>query len=89
MIYVIIQEVLKKPPRKNIRIVKRNNYHPENQGFNLIKGEPKSYLRDYEKPLPNNRRAHILEFKNHYLIHWDERDPNQYHTGNIITMFNY
>lgn len=68
--------VLRCPAHYDIVVLKDSYIHPLQAGFVYSAGEPKSQLADYRMAVYGGKGLHILEYQNHYLVHWDLVDPS-------------
>ena len=76
--------VLRFPPHYDLRFSKFTLPHPSQSGFVERIGEPKGQLADYGVTVENGHGIHVLEFQDHYLVHWDEVDPTTNPIDHII-----
>ena len=71
-----IDYVLSFPPHYDLSFSKFELPHPAQSGFVLRIGEQKGQIADYGTTVGDGHGIHILEFQDHYLVHWDEVDPS-------------
>ncbi len=66
------------PPRAGLVIVKDGLPHPSaHPGFVAHHGAPKGQSADWRLLLASGEGLHVLEFEDHYEVHWDESDPRE------------
>lgn len=72
----IIKKVLGMDPGTNI-FLRREDIAPIPQCFFLAVGEQKGQLADWELPLENGGRIHVIEYPDYFLVHWDRVSPRR------------
>jgi len=71
----IISKVSSMQPHEKLKVDKSKIRHPAFSGFVRSVGSLNGQLADWEKTLPDGRRIHVVEFEDHYLVHWDRVSP--------------
>lgn len=71
----LIDEVRHGPPNTNRKIPKDSVGHPRAVGFRRSLGQDFRARAHWRRALPDGAGAHVLEFSDHYLVHWDRFDP--------------
>jgi len=70
----IIRIVLNLPPHEELVVSKSKWRLPPDAKKTL--GELRGQIADWEITLDDERRIHIVEFEDHYMIHWDFVSPH-------------
>ncbi len=76
-------QVLQLPCHTDIRILKNYTSRPENSGYYKSTGTKTSQAH-WRKRLPDDRGIHVIEFQDHYLMHWDRVDPSCSLWGHLV-----
>lgn len=71
-----IQQVLSYPAHHEIRVPRDAVPHPLGAGFYPHLGVNKGQLLDWRRRLPDDRGIHVLQYNDHYRLHWDYVDPS-------------
>jgi hypothetical protein len=72
---VIIKEILRRPPHKDVIFPKELLPHPKLCGFLRRIGFPQGQIADWEVVLSDGRSVHVKEFRSKYKVHWDFVSP--------------
>lgn len=72
----IVQAVLRRGPRQDIRVPKHSVNPPVTAGFKLAAGSPRGQRADWRLTLADCRDIHAVEFDTHFLVHFDEVAPS-------------
>lgn len=82
----IAEEVLRKSEHEEVIVDKQLVPHPtQTTFFKRSLGIPRGQIADYRMKLKDGRSLHIVEFKDHYRIHWDIHDPEENPLGHLLT----
>lgn len=68
--------VLMRAPRDEIKVLKADIGLPVLEGFQPATGTPRGQRADWRFTLPDCKDIHVVEFDDHYLVHWDEVAPS-------------
>jgi len=80
----LIYRVLKLPVHQDIAVSKSAILSPLEEGFIESIGDFKGQVADFRRPMPDGRSIHVREFKKHFLVHWDFRDPSLDPLGHLV-----
>ncbi|MGB1698024.1 MAG: hypothetical protein ACPHK8_06460 [Thermoplasmatota archaeon] len=83
--------VLEQPLHAPVRVEKHHVPHPEDVGFYMSRGLNRSAHRHFRLPIADQKGLHVLEYDDHYLVHWDRIDPSVsmlgHFLGDVVTAF--
>jgi len=80
----VIHHVLKLSVHKDVKVVKSTVLNPLKQGFTRSLGDFRGQIADFRRPMPDGKSIHIQEFAEHFLVHWDWRDPSLDPIGHLV-----
>lgn len=80
----VTYRVLKFPVHKDIIVSKSTVANPIEEGFTRSVGDFKGQIADFRRPMPDGRSIHVREFAEHFLVHWDWRDPSLDPIGHLV-----
>jgi len=69
------RDVLALPPRQDLKVWKFEVEDPTKHAFEVSAGALRGQLADYRLTLSDCRCIHVVEYADHFLVHWDEVSP--------------
>ena len=70
------EQVLRLPMHEAVELDHQAARHPRQAGFRRSIGLDLRARGHYRRRLPDGRGLHVLEFRDHYRIHWDATHPS-------------
>lgn len=80
---VVREHVLLTDAGLNARFDKHMLPPPKEAGFRRSLGQDLRARKHWRRALPNGAGLHVLEFDDHYLVHWDRFDPQAHLLGHL------
>lgn len=80
----VIPRVLKLPVHRDMAVAKSSILYPIKEGFMRSVGDFRGQIADFRRPMPDGKSIHVQEFAEHFLVHWDWRDPSLDPVGHLV-----